>query len=94
MSEDTEPEYILFQNESEDDVYEDTKELLENSISGETSYEEVYSDDHFNNPVLTGEPVLGINTSVGFMPRTGMESIKEALSELEGDDDTRLDATA
>lgn len=80
MSEDTEPEYLLFQNDSPDEVYKETKELLENSISGETRYEEVYSDDPFNNPVFSGEPVLGINTSVGFMPRTGVESIKEALS--------------
>lgn len=76
----SEPDYVLFKNDCSDEEYDHVKNLLDG-----TEHKEVYSEDIFNNPVIPGKPVVGVNTSIGYLPRTGVNSIEETLEVLEED---------
>lgn len=78
MQEDPEPRLILYQNEASNEEYEEVKSQLAG-----IKYEEVDSDERFNHSPISGSPVLGVNTSIGYVPHKGLESIEEVIDVLE-----------
>lgn len=76
---DSEPRYILFRNGSDEHEYEDLKDKIENRG---INYEEVDDEGYFTSKPLSG-PVLGVKTSIGYLPHDGWDRINEVLSELE-----------
>jgi hypothetical protein len=83
----SEPEYILFKNGSSEVEYEKAKNRLEG-----VNYTEVDTAEPFQSRVFGGEPVLGVNSSIGYISHRGTESIEEAIKVLEGSDKRSAEA--
>ncbi|WEL19615.1 hypothetical protein SVXNc_0599 [Candidatus Nanohalococcus occultus] len=80
MEEQTGPRYVLFRNGSSMKEFEDVKQILDG-----VSYEEVESDEIFDNAFTKGDPILGVKTAIGYVTHRGYDSIDEAMSVLEGE---------
>lgn len=79
--EESEPRYVVFRNDAGEQEYEQLKEKL---YSKGIDYEEIDDDGPFASKPLSS-PVLGVNTSIGYIPHDGWDKIKEALDTLEGE---------